>query len=290
MRKEAERGVNLAIIAGAEPSLRRDVLGVLFRHIKAAAVFTNGTVLIPKEIDYRLIISLWGGLDTTAETRGANVIDKAFSNYEDDHRAIFMYTINSLNISEIKPVVQLCADKGVRITFQFYSPTSTYLGNLDGEKGSDPKYHRQDAGDTSLHLDEQAQAKADDVLSDVMKTYPETVLYSSAYHAWIRNPDRSPFRLDEEGFANDCAMRQSKKYRHYNADAIRSNAKCGYSSIECKTCRALPGGAPSYLRLERPKPSRNHAADIESMRDWIEVFDFWHELFVGHQAEAIAVS
>lgn len=290
MQKEAERGVNLAIVAGAEPSLRRDVLEVIGRHLPAGTIFTNGTVFIPKEIDYRLLISLWGGIDTTATTRGANVIEKAFANYAGDHRAIFMYTINSLNIHEIEPVVQLCQEKGVRLTFQFYSPTSTYLGNLDGKDGADLKYHRQKEGEISLQLDNEAQAQADIVLAHVMQAYPKTVLYSSAYHTWIRNPDRSPYDLDSKGFADNCASRLSSRYHYYTADAVQSHAKCGHSSIECKTCRALPGGAASYLRLQRPKPSKDLAADIASMRDWIEVFDFWHELFVGHQANAIAAN
>lgn len=284
LQEEAHRGVNMAIVSGAEPSLRPEVLKIIADFIPTGIIFTNGTKYIPKSVDYRIAISLWGNIDTGTSLRGANVVEKAFKNYKDDHRSIFLYTINSQNINEISSAVEMCERNGQRISFQYYSPTHMYLQHIQGQAITvDPRYHHPGKV-ASLQLTKQDQQRADAIIQEMLAKHTNTIVYSNSYNSWMGNPEKSPYTISTDGIAVDCEQRVSRGFRHYNADATRSHAKCGHGTIDCKTCRAVPGGVSSYLRHNRPRMTQSEQQTIEKLENWLEVFKFWFEFFIGHQS------
>lgn len=123
---ERSRGVNFCLLSGAEPALRPDRLRAAQEIFPAGLIYTNGTIRITPDVRFRLIVSLWGDETTSKLTRGASAIDKALRNYGGDSRALFLYTINRINIDEIESTVRKCRDAGSRITFQYFSPTDQY--------------------------------------------------------------------------------------------------------------------------------------------------------------------
>ena len=96
--KEKERGINFPYIAGAEPSLVQDRLKIANKYFSKGAVFTNGSSKIDKNINFKIHISVWGLPEKEKIVRKESYFIKALKNYENDKRALFVYTINAQNI------------------------------------------------------------------------------------------------------------------------------------------------------------------------------------------------
>lgn len=277
-RAEGARGVNYAFLAGAEPSLHPERIRAAMTGIPSGMVFTNGTKRIPEDIAYRLHISLWGDDDTADRVRGASVNAKAFRNYAGDPRALFIFTINAQNIAEIRPMVRRCADNGVRISFNYYSPTTDYLQRLGGAPAEDSAYFRFSTEDDNLLLDADALARCRDVLAAVVAEHPDTVLYSLDYDRWITQSP-APYTLDADGIATDCSFRSDGWHQHHQINRGVSPQKCGNPNLDCSQCRTYAAGMGSYVR--RLRKTVDQANDRQS---WAAAFAIWQAIFMGPQA------
>lgn len=175
---EANRGVNFVYIAGAEPSFVIDRIRIAHAKINKGVVFTNGTKFIPKDISYRIHVSIWG-VEDDAELRGKSILKKALENYAGDKRVVFTFTINKKNISQILKAVELCNQYQVKITFSFFSPTSDYLSKIKGKVvSSGDKFFRISTNEDNLILDDSDFLLAREYIKKAMQQYPNTVIYS----------------------------------------------------------------------------------------------------------------
>jgi hypothetical protein len=271
---EAERGVNFAQFGGAEPALALDTLRIAARHIRRGVVFTNGTVRIPEEIPYRLHISLWGLPESSAEVRGADVVEKALRNYRGDRRAVFVFTVNARNIETLPDVVEMCAEHGVRLTFSHFSPTTDYWTFLRGRSGGREFFRMRDGNALTLDTDQLGRAEA--LIARAMEEEPDTVVYTPAFNRWIHRPG-SLFSIDPAtGVALDCGSRVTKRYRHYHADLTDAGqVKCCAPNLDCSSCRIYAQSLSSALRR-----GRDVYSDDAAFAEWVEMWNLWCRLFL----------
>jgi hypothetical protein len=282
-RSEAERGVNFGYFAGAEPSLELERLRAAHGVIPNGVVFSNGLVAIPRDVDYRIHISLWGDDAASVELRGAGN-RKAFANYAGDPRAVFVFTINAMNIDTIVPATRAVAEAGSTITFSLFSPTIKYADSAKALDAADLRYfrHRDDAQSPVLSAAD--MQRAGDRIEEARQLHPATVRYSPLYHSWITRPE-GLYDLDEAGVATNCGNRLSGRHRHYNVDQSATSAKCCSPNLDCRDCRAYAMGYASYLK-ENVSPRLREAQSPE----WLEVWTLWAELFLGDSSVAVAAA
>lgn len=274
-RKESERGISYAFLAGAEPSLAIDRLRAAWEYIPAGMVVTNGTRRIPRDIGFRLHVSLWGSEETSALTRGADVTGKALRNYAGDPRAIFVYTLNARNLHEAMPMARACADHGVPMTFNYYSPTEKYQRGLAGAETERTDWFRFSSAVDNLTLSKDDYRRARETIEDIRAALPDTIIYSFAYDDWVTGDN--VFDLDDRGIARNCASRSDRIHRTFFVDQSESDLKCSNPTFDCRDCRTYASGMTSHVRLE-------HAALRKQMGlGSTDAFDCWNRIFVGDQ-------
>jgi len=272
-QSEAERGVNFGYFAGAEPSLELERLRAAHEFIDKGVVFSNGLVPIPRDIGYRIHISLWGDDAASIDLRGAGN-RKAFANYAGDPRAIFVFTINACNIDTILAATQAVAEAGSTITFSLFSPTVKYADVTRMLDAADRNYFRHRDAESPV-LTRVDMARAGDAIEAARRAFPDTVRYAPDYHAWITRPG-DLYELDEQGVATNCGNRLSGRHRHYNVDQSATTAKCCSPNLDCRDCRAYAMGYASYLKDKvSPRFAEGQAPE------WLPVWTLWAELFLG---------
>ncbi len=279
-RKEAERGITFAFLAGAEPALALDRLRAAWAHIPAGMIVTNGTRRIPDDIGYRIHVSLWGAEETSAITRGADVTSKALRNYAKDPRAMFVYTINAMNLGDIRPMAQACADQGVPLTFNYYSPTEVYQGHLNDPQSERTDYFRFSSEDRNLIMGADDYKKAGGIIRSLRGELPDTIIYSDTYDAWVTGTHL--YDLDENGIARNCASRSDNVHSTFFVDQAQSDLKCSNPTFDCRECRTYASGMTSHVRIET---ARMRKAAVRN--EWSDAFECWDRIFVGDQWERL---
>jgi len=277
--EEAARGVNFAYIAGAEPALVPNRLRSAHRHIANGVIFTNGTRRIPPEIDFRIHVSVWGAPAENARLRGADNVTKAIRHYAGDPRATFIYTIGRTNIADIFETARVMHAAGCTLSFNYFSPTTSYLGKLAAQSGADD-YFKISSADENLVLTRDDFAAARREIEHARAAFGETILYSLDYDTWVTG--EAPHGVDPEtGIATHCGNRLTAKHVHYSVDLRRSSGKCCSPNIDCRECRAYAPGYGTYL--SRYPAIRHDPAELDR---WLGVWDLWTRLFLRHVGEA----
>ncbi len=275
---EAARGVNYAEVAGAEPSLVEDKLVIMTRHIPHGVIYTNGTKKLTAEITHRLQISLWGLPKQSEKLRGADVVAKQVKNYRDDPRAIFVFTVTGDNVATIPDIVRFCADEGMRLSFNHYSPTESYLARLPAPAGARDDYFRFSDENDNLLLSRASLARSKDLIDAAMEQYPRTVLYDRAFNAWIHDPGGLHDLDPGTGVATHCACKITKSYRHFHADLTDAGeVKCATPNIACDSCR-LYAQSLGTLLARRTRP----ALQGDGFEEWVRLWRLWYMLFWGN--------
>jgi len=67
---EKSRSVNYPLLAGAEPSLKPEVLKIAAEYWSNGMIHTNGIKPIDPSLPFRLYVSVWGGRELTRKWRG----------------------------------------------------------------------------------------------------------------------------------------------------------------------------------------------------------------------------
>lgn len=281
--EEAQRGVNFAYIAGAEPSLFPDRIRAAHRYIPAAVIYTNSTRRIPEDIRYRIHVSVWGDDAQSTRYRGASLNARALRNYSGDDRALFVFTINALNVAEISSVAAKCSDHGVPLTFSYFSPTETYLSRLAAGSTNDDAFFRISSREADLRMDAGAFARARHAIEAAMRANPGTVIYSLAFDDWVTRTE-GLYRLDDRGTATDCGNRLSRHHRHFNVDLTQNAGKCCSPNISCRECRAYAMAYSTVLTRHR-----EFSQSTRSFRDWLEIWSAWSRMFLLPERFAEAV-
>lgn len=275
-RREAERGITYAFLAGAEPALALDRLRAAWEYIPAGMVVTNGTRRIPEDIGFRLHISLWGSEETSRLTRGADVTHKAFRNYAFDERAVFVYTLNPMNLGEVLAMAEACRDHGVPMTFNYYSPTSLYQRALAQPLEQRTDHFRFSTSESNLVMSPEDYKRARETVELAKERFPETIVYSFAYDDWVTGS--RVYDLDHQGVATNCAARSDHIHGTFFVDQKRSDLKCSNPTFDCRECRTYASGMTSHVRIEHQRTILS-----DSKAAWSDAFECWGRLFVGNQ-------
>ncbi len=266
MRREKARGITFVVLAGAEPSLVPELCRVCHEEIPLGAIATNGLKLIPRAIDYRIHISVWGCDETSFKTRNArDMLVRQMENYGDDPRAVFVYTFTRHNIDEAAEVAEQLHRRNGRLTFNVFSAPVGYDGDLRHDTAS--------------------LARTRQAMLDLLERYPETVLFS-AYSAVAHThrlglhdlygcsyPRRNP--------STDVGLGRS--FRQYRTDLTWDRqAACCVPDTDCRDCRHYAAGsAVVTARLFR------HADDPDTFRAWLDYVDTYLAVWVnGYEKSA----
>lgn len=272
-KSEAERGINFAYLAGAEPSLVQDRIKAAESYIQRGAIFTNGTKKIDSSINYKIHISIWGA-EGSQEYRGKDLNLRALSNYQSDPRALFVMTINALNINEILEVAKLCAEHNVPLTFSMFSPSVEYLNGINNENTWAIKsdYLRFSTSNRNLIITDENRMEITKAIANAEKLFPETIVYNWDYHEWLFSP-LPLYKLDVNGIAINCGNRLTPDDRHYTVSMEQSDGKCCMPNIDCSQCKAYAPSLATYLK-------RVPRIRSQEFKTWLNVWDFWAKLFI----------
>ena len=96
---EKERGVNLAILIGGEPTLFLDRVEAFYKRMPTYCA-TNGIIKVPRDRfpDMMVGISLWGDEEDEKVLRGKDTFSISSKNYEGDAYTYYLYTLTAMSI------------------------------------------------------------------------------------------------------------------------------------------------------------------------------------------------
>jgi hypothetical protein len=261
---------------GAEPALEQDRLYAASRYFPHGNVGSNGTIRIDPAIEYRIGISVWAADDTTdAKLRGASAFRKAFKNYAGDPRVNILYTLTHWNLDSLRTVAEMCRDHGLPLTFNMYSPTTTYLAKLNSGQQNDRQFFRVSrAGDTPQFSGADL-ARVRNSVRDLMEEFPDTVLYAAGYNEWVTRSG-SLYDIDPEtGVATHCGSRIIGKMRYHTSDLQQAERKCCTPDVDCSQCRMYSGGWSSKFQ-----PTEHDVFNADSFSRWLDMMDVLGRIFI----------
>jgi MoaA/NifB/PqqE/SkfB family radical SAM enzyme len=259
LQAEKERGITFVVLAGAEPGLVPELCMACYEIIPLGCIASNGLRPFPKEIGYKIHISVWGDDDESRRFRGRPCLDQQLRSAAGDDRAVFVYTFTKRNIDQADAVVRRIADAGCKITFNTFSPTMGYHGELTHDTQS---FH-----------------KMRDKMVEMLSQYPEAVLfsrYSAEVHA---DPERSlhqRFGCPYPRCRPDTQFGLSRTFRQYRTDLTwdRSVACC-VPDTDCDACRHYAAG--SAIVTAR---MAQHVGSAESFEKWLDYVDTYLAVWV----------
>ncbi len=259
LESEKERGITFVVLAGAEPSLVPNLCEVCYKVIPLGAIATNGLIPIPREIDYRIHISVWGNdMTSKAIRRAPDMLGKQIENYQGDPRAVFVYTFTPTNIDEAREVTKILADNNQQITFNMFSAPVGYTGELRHTPNS-LKHTRA-------------------VMSQLLGDYPETVLFSP-YNIVAHTESQGLHELFSCTYprmnpSTDIGLGRS--FRQYRTDLQWDReAACCVPDTDCDDCRHYAAGsAVVTARMYR------HATDPTTFSAWLDYVDTYLAVWV----------
>jgi MoaA/NifB/PqqE/SkfB family radical SAM enzyme len=259
LESEKERGITFVVLAGAEPSLVPKLCEVCHKVIPLGAIATNGLIAIPREIDYRIHISVWGNDQTSKAIRKApDMLGRQIANYQDDPRAVFVYTFTPSNIEEARDVTRILADNNQQITFNMFSAPVGYTGEL------------RHTHDSLQHTRK--------VMSELLNEYPETVLFSP-YNIVSHTEKHGLHDLFSCTYprmnpSTDIGLGRSFRQYRTNLQWDRE-AACCVPDTDCDDCRHYAAGsAVVTARMYR------HATDPTLFSAWLDYVDTYLAVWV----------
>ena len=269
---EKARGVNFLQFGGAEPALEQQTLRIAARYIQRGVVFTNGSVRMSPDIPFKLHISVWGLGAEGKRLRGADVVGKAVRNYRGDPRALFVFTVNASNLERIPEVAAFCAEAGVPLTFNHFSPTVDYEHWTQGAEGADPDYFKAGAaGAAEMVHTAPSLGESRRLILQAMAAHPGTIVYGRALLEAVHDP-AGLYEIDPAtGIALDCGSRVTDRYRHFHVDlSDAGETKCCAPSLSCGSCRLYIQSLATLLgRLDRFERTPG------GVGQWLDLWELW---------------
>ncbi len=259
MEDEKKRGITFVVLAGAEPSLVPDLCQTCHDIIPLGCIASNGLKVLPKEIDYRIHISVWGNDLTSLEIRKAkDMLARQMANYRDDSRAVWVYTFTPVNIDQAREVTEILAANGHQITFNMFSSPVGYKGHL-------------------RHTPE-TLARTRAVMSALLAEFPETVLFSP-YNIVAHTHAQGLHELFSCSYprmnpSTDIGLGRS--FRQYRTDLQWDRAAaCCVPDTDCNDCRHYAAGsAVVTARMYR------HASNPTTFAAWLDYVDTYLAVWV----------
>lgn len=259
MAAEKERGITFAVLAGAEPSLVPQLCRACADTIPLGAIATNGLQAIPRDIDYRIHLSVWGNDATSKAIRKAdNMLARQMANYQGDPRAVFVYTFTPHNIEEAAEVTRVLADGGQQITFNMFSAPVGY----DGPLRHSPR----------------SLAATREMMAGLLAAYPRSVLFSQ-YNIVAHTHAlglHALFSCPYPRMNPSTAIGLGRSFRQYRTDLHWDRAAaCCVPDTDCADCRHYAAGSAVV-----PARMYRHAANPDTFSSWLDYVDTYLAVWV----------
>ncbi len=260
--REKERGVNLAILIGGEPTLCLDRVEAFYKRLPTYCA-TNGLIKVPRDRfpDMMVGISLWGSAEDEKILRGRDTFAVSSKNYEGDAYTYYLYTITPRQVGKIEPVIKRIADVGLKVHLQL-------LSNDEGVDGF--SWQEGELKDLCLEMDE------------MLDTYPQTVISCKYYHEIITTGKMMGRRF---GW-NECPSvtealdnranrpRRLIHFARWASDLKTVHRCCTSATRDCSTCK--DGAAHmSWVMVNK----REHLKSTRDLQNWIEVYEMFAKLY-----------
>ncbi len=259
LEAEKERGITFVVLAGAEPSLVPNLCKICHGIIPLGAIASNGLKAIPRNIGYKIHISVWGNDRTSLNVRKArDMLVRQMANYQDDPRAVFVYTFTPINIDEAREVTALLADNGQKITFNMFSAPVDYQGHLRHDRAT--------------------LARTRETMRALLAEYPETVIYSP-YNIVAHTHERGLHDLYSCSYPRmnpSTAIGLGRSFRQYRTNLQWDRtAACCVPDTDCADCRHYAAGsAVVTARMYR------HASHPQTFKAWLDYVDTYLAVWV----------
>jgi len=210
--QQRSKGVRCVLLVGGEPTLRWDVMAEALKQFSIVDVITNGTIKIPEDAGMRIFLSLDGDKMVNDRIRGAGSFKKALDNYHNDGRVIINMTLTAENYLETESLIQLALQNNFAgLTCNIITPN---CGKSEPEKLLDPLIRH----------------KIVELLHQLKRRYPRTLLLSRGMIQWYRYPDHR----------KKCYWR--KHVVHF--DSHFKSRYC-FSDLDCSQCGCYAGASLS---------------------------------------------
>jgi len=260
--KEKERGVNLAILIGGEPTLCLDRVEAYYKRLPTFCA-TNGIIKVPRDRfpDMMVGISLWGDSEDEKILRGKDVFAISSKNYEGDSHTYYLYTLTPKQMGKTEKIIKKIQDAGLKVHMQL----------LSNDEGVDGFFWKpEELKDIRLEMD------------DMLDKYPDTVISSRYYHEIITTGKMlgRPFGWKEcPSVTEPLDKRKPKPKRlihfiRWASDLKTMHRCCTSETRDCSTCK--DGAAHmSWVMVNK----RVHTHSAEDLQNWIEVYEMFAKLY-----------
>ena len=260
--KEMQRGVNLAILIGGEPTLYLDRVEAFYRRLPTFCA-TNGLIKVPRDRfpDMMVGISLWGDEADEKLLRGKDTFRVSSRNYEGDPYTYYLYTITPRQIGKTEQVVRKIRDVGLKVHMQL-------LSNDEGVDGF------------SWTSDELEAVREE--MDEMLERYPETVVSCKYYHEVIS----TGMMLGREFGWQECPSvtkpldnrdpqpKRLIEFIRWASDLNTMHRCCTSETRDCSTCK--DGAAHmSWVMVNK----RAHMRSSRDLQNWIEVYEMFAKLY-----------
>lgn len=260
--REKQRGVNLAILIGGEPTLCMDRVEAFYRRLPTFCA-TNGLIKIPRDRfpDMMLGISLWGDEQDETILRGKDTFSISSRNYAGDPHVYYLYTITPRQIGKIEQIVRKIKDAGLKVHMQL-------LSNDEGVNGF--SWTAQQLEAIRVEMDQ------------MLDRYPGTVISSKYYHEIITTGKMMGRRFgwDECPSVTQPLDRRTPapkrliEFIRWASDLHTMHRCCTSETRDCSTCK--DGAAHmSWVMVNK----RAHIRTSRDLQNWIEVYEMFAKLY-----------
>jgi MoaA/NifB/PqqE/SkfB family radical SAM enzyme len=260
--REKERGVNLAILIGGEPTLCLDRVEVFYKQLPTFCA-TNGIIKLPRDRfpDMMVGISLWGDEEDEKLLRGKDTFAISSKNYEGDPHTYYLYTITPKQIGKTERVIKKIRDVGLKVHMQL----------LSNDEGVDGFFWKpEELKDLRSEMD------------DMLDKYPDTLISSKYYHeiittgkmfgrkfGWMECPSVSQ-PLDKR----KPRPKRLIEFIRWASDLETMHRCCTSETRNCSTCK--DGAAHmSWVMVNK----RAHIRTSKDLQNWIEVYEMFAKLY-----------
>jgi len=259
---EKDRGVNLAILIGGEPTLHLDRVEAFYSRLSTFCA-TNGLIKIPRDRfpDLMLGISLWGDEADEKTLRGKDTFSISSKNYDGDSNVYYLFTLTPKQIGKIERIIRKIRNAGLKVHMQL-------LSNDEGVDGF------------NWQPDQLEDLRAE--MDDMLDQYPDTVISSKYYHEIITTGkmlDRT-FGWDECPSVTQPLDRRDPRpkrlieFIRWASDLNTMHRCCTSETRDCSSCK--DGAAHmSWVMVNK----RAHIRTTRDLQNWIEVYEMFAKLY-----------
>ena len=262
IEREKDRGVNLAILIGGEPTLHLDRVEAFYKRLPTFCA-TNGLIKIPRDRfpDMMLGISLWGDEADEKMLRGKDTFSISSKNYEGDPHVYYLYTLTPNQIGKIERIIVKIRDVGLKVHMQL-------LSNDEGVDGFNWQPEQLEVLRTEM--------------DDMLDNYPDTLISSKYYHEIITSGKMlgRTFGWDECPSVTqpldhrDPRPKRLIEFIRWASDLNTMHRCCTSETRDCSSCK--DGAAHmSWVMVNK----RAHIRTTQDLQNWIEVYEMFAKLY-----------